>query len=110
MGPFAHPELMGRAPGRASNEASKQTLLASLPLLSSLQHQMPRWEQDVSSNSSGLTGDCTQLTGGSGPEARCSSSGTCKQPGGSVGPTLLPSSACLLRGLQDTCNQDPLHS
>lgn len=39
------------------------TLVAHSPCLSSLHHQMPSWEQDVSSNSSGLTGEHTQLTG-----------------------------------------------
>lgn len=38
--------------------------------LSSLHHQLPGWEQDVSSNSSRLR-ECAQLKGGLGPEDRC---------------------------------------
>lgn len=94
------------------------THCGSLPCLSSLHHQMPSWEQDVSSNSSDSleNSPCLQGDQGQRPGAEvlvlsqetqgCTSS----QEALWGPPTLLPSSARLLRGPQGTCNQDPLHS
>lgn len=54
-----------------------------------------------------LTGECAPLTG---VRARGQALPFRAAHTASVRPTLRPSSACLLRELQDVCNQDPLHS